>query len=103
MFNAQFNQFCKVFLLTAEAAGDKSSTRSQSEGNWIQRCFNVAERHTLRFHSQAAGWRSLTGGEAIDLIVHHDVQQIHIPTHRVHEMIATDSEPIAVTAGHNHG
>ena len=53
----------------------------------VNRCFNVAEGHTLCLHSQPAGGGCLASGEAIDLVVHDDVNEVDIAAHGVHEMI----------------
>ena len=41
----------------------------------------------------------LTGRQAINLVVHHDVGQIDVAAHGVNEMVAADAETVAVAAG----
>ncbi len=38
--------------------------------------FDVAKGHAFGLHADAAGGRCLAGGEAVDLIVQHDVEQV---------------------------
>jgi hypothetical protein len=47
--------------------------------------------------------RRVEPGEAVDLIVHHDVEQVNVPAHTVHEVIATDAEAVTVAASHEYG
>src|SRR5260370_38367109 len=63
----------------------------------------MAEGHTFRLHADAAGRRSLAGGEAVDLVVHDDVEQVHVAAHGVNEMVAADPEAVSVAARHHHG
>src|SRR5262252_4576689 len=91
-----------MFGLSAETTRYKGCSRSQGESYRIDRLFDVAVRHRLRLHSFAAGRRSLTGRQAINLVVHRDVQQVNIPAHRMNEMISPDAEPVSIASGHDH-
>jgi hypothetical protein len=42
--------------------------------------------------------RRLVGGEAVDLVVHDNVEQVDIAPHGVHEMIAANAEAVPVAA-----
>ena len=97
------DQFGEVLLLAAEAARDERGACGQSQRNRIDRRFDVAEGHAFRLHADAAGGRCLAGGEAVDLVVHHDVEQVDVAAHGVHEVVAADAEAVAVAAGHQHG
>ena len=59
---------------------------------------DVAVRGALGFHAFGAGRRGLAGGKAVNLVVHHDVGQVHVAAHGVHEMIAADAVAVAVAA-----
>jgi len=37
--------------------------------------------------------------QAVNLVVHHDVGQVHVPAHGVDEMIAADAIAVAVAPG----
>src|SRR5712691_1438380 len=101
--DALLDQSSQVFLFRAEPAGNERGARGKSQRNWIYRRFDVAEGHAFRLHADAAGGRCLAGGEAIDLVVHHDVEQVNVAAHAVHEVIATDAEAITVAARHQYG
>ena len=64
--------------------------------------FDAAEGHALGLHADAAGRRGLAGGKAVDLVVHHDVEQIDVAAHGVDEVIAADAEAVAIAAGDQH-
>jgi len=84
--DALFDQSRQVFLFSAEAAGDERGSRAKSQRNWIHQRFDVAKGHAFRLHAVAAARRGLAGGEAVDLVVHHDVEKVNVPAHAVHEM-----------------
>src|SRR6266404_7653961 len=69
----------------------------------MNRYVDVAEGHTFRLHANAAGWRRLARGQAVDLVVHDDIEQVHIAAHGVDEMVAADAETVTVAASHQHG
>src|SRR5207249_653254 len=69
----------------------------------VDRCLDIAERHALGLHADAAGRGGLAGGQTVDLVVHHDIQQVHVAAHGVDEVVAADAESVAVAAGHHHG
>src|SRR4030095_5322021 len=91
-----------MFGLSAEATRDEGCSRSQGESYRIDRLFDIAIRHRLRLHSFTAGRRSLTGRQAVNLVVHRDVQQVNIPAHRMDEMISPNSRTISIASGHDH-
>jgi hypothetical protein len=57
----------------------------------------------FRLHANAAGWRRLARGKAVDLVVHDDVEQVHIAAHRMDEVVAADPETVTVAARHQDG
>jgi len=40
----------------------------------MDRVFDVAVGHRPRLRAFSAGWRGLAGGEAVDLVVHDDIE-----------------------------
>src|SRR6202034_3644709 len=98
VLNSLFDQFSKVLLLRAEATSDERGSGRQRQRNRIDRPFHAAKGHALGLHAFAAGGRGLSGGEAVDLVVHDDVEQIDVAAHGVHEMVAADAETIPVTS-----
>ena len=48
------------------------------------------------------GGRELALGEAVDLVVHHDVGEVDVAADRVGQVAAADREAVAVAAGHQH-
>src|SRR6516165_3233398 len=91
-----------MFGLSAEATPYEGRPRSQGESYRIDRLFDVAVRHRLRLHSFAAGGRSLTSRQPVNLVVHCNVQQVNIPAHRMDEMISPDAEPVSIASSHDH-
>src|SRR5579864_4178406 len=103
MLNALLDEFSQMFLFGAEPAGDERGSGGESQRNWIHRRFDVAEGHAFCLHANAAGRGSLTGGEAVDLVVHHDVEKVNVAAHTVHEVIATNAEPVTIATRHQYG
>src|SRR6266404_777341 len=103
MLDTLLNQLGEMLLFGAVTARDEGSARGQSQGNGINRRFDVAKGHAFRLHADATGWRRLAGGQAVDLVVHDDVEQVHIAAHGVDEMVAADAETVTVAASHEHG
>src|SRR3981189_1223496 len=64
MLNTLLDQLSKMLLLSAVAAGDERGACGESQRNRVDRRFDVAERHALRLHPDAAGRRSLARGQA---------------------------------------
>jgi len=80
MLDSLLDQFGENALFALKPrANERRSAASARE--WDDRSFDVAEGHAFRLHANAAGWRSLAGGQAVDLIVHDDVEQVHIAAH----------------------
>src|SRR5438477_10178536 len=94
MLDPLLDQFGQMLLLAAEAARNKCRSRGQGPRNRVDRRFDVAEGHAFCLHANAAGWRSLAGGQAIDLVVHDDVKQVHLAAHRMVKMVAADTETV---------
>ena len=44
----------------------------------------------------------MSGSQAVNLVVHDNVSQVHIAAHRVEKVIAADPETVSVTAGADH-
>src|SRR5882724_12001149 len=103
MLDALLDQLSETLLLGAVTAGDEGGACGYSQGNGINGRFDIAEGHAFRLHADAAGWRRLARGQAVDLVVHDDIEKVHIAAHGVDEMVAADSETVAVAAGHKHG
>ena len=103
MLDALLDQFGEMFLLAAEAARNERRTCGQGQRNRVDRRFDVTEGHAFCLHADAAGWRRLAGGQSINLVVHDDVEQIHIAAHRMNEMVAANPETVTVAARHQDG
>src|SRR3989449_148445 len=99
---ALFDQLCEVLLLATEAARDEGGPGGQGERNGVHWRFDVTEGHAFRFHADPAGGRGLASREAVDLIVHDDVEQIDVAAHGVDKVVAADTETVAVTASHQY-
>src|SRR5438552_13518862 len=103
MLDPLFDQFGEMLLLAAESARNERRSRRKGQRNRINGRFDVAEWHALRLHADAAGGRRLAGGEAIDLVVHDDIEQVHIAARRMDKMVAADPEAVTVAARHQNG
>src|SRR5579864_2347326 len=103
MLNALLDEFSQMFLFGAEPAGDERGSGGESQRNWVHRRFDVAEGHAFCLHANAAGGRCLAGSEAVDLVVHHDVEQVNIAAHAVHEVIAANAEAVTIATRHKYG
>src|SRR5205823_7067667 len=63
---------------------------------------SAAEGCALGLHALPAGGRDLPGGEPIDLIVHHEVGEIDVAAHDVHEVVPADAEAVPIAARNHH-
>src|SRR5258708_6836694 len=102
MLDPLLDQLGEMISLTTEATRHERRSRGQCQRNRIDRRLDVAKRHALGLHANAASWRSLACGQAIDLVVHDDVEQVHVAAHRMDEMVAADPKTVAVAARHHY-
>jgi len=91
--------FCSALV----PAGDEGGACGQSEGNGVDRASMLPKGMLFVFMPTRLVGRRLAGGQAIDLVVHDDVEQIHIAAHRMNEVVAADPETVTVAARHQHG
>src|ERR1700737_528993 len=89
-------------LLAAEAAGNEGSAGSDGERDGVYGRLDISVWRAFGLHAHLAGRRSLTRGQAVDLIIHREVQEIHVTAHGVNKVIAADPEAVAVAARHSH-
>src|SRR5207302_1378735 len=99
VLDGPLDQRDEMFLLPGEPARDVGRAAHERHRDGIHRVLHAAERRALRLHPLAAGGRDLTGGETVDLVVHHDVGEIDVAAHDVDEVVAADAEAVAVAAG----
>src|SRR5437899_4019427 len=102
MLDTLLNELGEVLLLAAEAAGDEGGAGRQSKGDGIHWRLDVAEWHALGLHADAAGGGGLAGRQAVDLVIHHDIEQVHVSPHGMDEVIATNPETVAVATSDEH-
>ena len=84
----------RCFLFAAEPAGYSAvkSRRNDGERNRADRILHVAERVLWSFAPLRLVGESLASGEVLlNLVVHHDVSEVHVAAHGVYEMIAADA------------
>src|SRR5207253_4165529 len=55
VLDALFDQFSEMLLLATEAAGNERSSGGQSQRYRVHRRLDIAKRHALRLHANAAG------------------------------------------------
>ena len=63
----------------------------------------ISERRAFGLHVGAAGGRDLARGQAIDLIVHHQVGEVDITARGMHQVVAADAVAVTVAAGRDDG
>ena len=103
VLHAALDQLGQVADIAAVTACDVGGPVHDGTGDGVNRGLNAAERGALGAHAVAAGGRNLASGEAIDLVVHHDVGQVDVATGGVSEVVAADAVAIAVPAGDEYG
>ena len=54
----------------------------------------------LRALPQLGGWRRLTLGQPVDPVVEHDHLEIHVPAHRMQDVVSADRQRVAVARDH---
>src|SRR5215472_3919146 len=89
-------------LLAAEAAGNEGGAGGDGERNRVHGRLDISEWRALGLHAHLAGRRSLTRGQPVDLVVHREIQEIHVAAHGVNKVVAADPEAVAVAAGYGH-
>src|SRR2546430_3790483 len=72
-------QFDQLLLFAAEPAGDIGRTPDYRHRHGIDWVLHVAVGRALGLHAFDAGGRSLAGGQPINLVVHDDISQVHVP------------------------
>ena len=88
----------RCFWSALKPRATKVAPAAEGERDGIDGRVDIAEGHALGLHADAAGGRGLPGGEAVDLVVHHDVGQVEVATHGVDEVAGADAEAVAVAA-----
>ena len=86
-----------------EGAGNEVGARGQRDDQRIERAHAGAARRELGVPVGLGSRRGLPLGHAVDVVVHHDVGEVHVASASVQEVIAADRVAVAVAAGHQHG
>ena len=68
----------------------------------VHRVLEAAPRRGRGAQAARRGRRQLPLGETVDLVVHHDVGEVHVAAHRVRHVPAADREAVAVAARDEH-
>src|SRR5262249_26694346 len=92
----------QMFLLAAKPARDVSGSPDHRQRHRINRILDAAMRGALGLHAFDACRRGLTGSEAVDLVIHDDIGQVHISSHRMQEMIAAYAVAVAIATDTDH-
>ena len=61
--------------------------------------FDGAFRRAFRLESDRAARRRLSFGQTVNLVVHHDIRDVHIATDGVNRMSHSDRKTVSVSAG----
>src|SRR5688572_25090070 len=91
MLNAAFDELDEMFYLSGEAARHVGGPGCNGQGDRIDGIFDASSGGALCFHSFGARGRDLSGGEAVNLIVHDDIRQIDVSSHGMNKMITADA------------
>src|SRR5262249_40555550 len=94
-----FQHFNHVFLFPAEGARNISGTTDNGHRDRVNWVLHAPVRRALGFHPFNTRGRTLAGGQAINLVIHHDVGQIDIASHGMNEVISADSVAVAIAPG----
>ena len=86
-----------------EAASHVGGAVHDGRSDRVHRPLDVPERGALGLHAQAAARGDLSGREPVDLVVHHQVGEIHVAARGVREVVSADAVAVAVAAGDEHG
>ena len=92
----------QLLRLAAEPAGDVAAAGGERERHRIQHPLEIAVGRRLGLHAGLGRGRCLTGCQPVDLIVHHDIRHVDVPTHRLDEVVESDAVAIAVATGDDH-
>ena len=89
--------------LDVKAAGEESALGSEHQSSRIEGMLDGSVRRSLGDGAELRGRRILPFGQTINLVVEKDDVDVDIAPDGVDEMVASDSQGIAVTAGLPYG
>src|SRR5881296_1813760 len=102
VLDAVLDEFGHALHVPAEGPRHVRGPRGKREGDGIHRILDDAlDRSGLRLHSLLRGRARLARRESVDLVVHHQVRDVEVPSHRVNEVPHPDSVSVPVAAGDN--
>ena len=102
VLHAVVHQFRQLSWVTAKSSGNVSRSSDNRHSNRIERSLYIAKRGAFSFHIHQARRRGLTDGQPVNLVVHHNIEEVDIFSHRMNEVISADAVSIPITAGNNH-
>ena len=93
----------EVLDVGAEAPSDISRAVHDRGRKGIDGKLEVSEGRALGLHVGAAGGRDLARGQAVDLVVHHQVGEVDVAARGMHQVVSADAVAVPVAAGRDHG
>ncbi len=96
VLNCQHNHLGQVLGVAAEAARDEAGAHRHAQRDGVDRHLDAALRRGAAQVAVFAGRRILPLGQAVDLVVLHDVGDVGVAAHRVNEVVAADAVAVAI-------
>src|SRR5487761_111144 len=101
MLDSILYQLSQVLRVPGEPARDVTCARDKSQGNGVYRVLSHPLWSRLCDKVPRTRGRSLSRCQAIDLVVHYNVSNVEIPSHRVYKMPQSDAVSVPVSARHH--
>ena len=97
MFSGTKEDFFEVLDLVVRGTGNKGALGAHGQEAWVNGVRRAALWARLGLLAQWAGWAILPFGQTIDLVIKEQNFNAVITTEKVHQVITTDGESVAVT------
>ena len=91
VFDTRLDQGYQLLDIAGVAARHPGCAVGNRTGNRVERQFDTAVRGALGLHPDLTGGGYLTGGQTVNLVVHHQVENVEVAPAGVGEVIAADT------------
>ena len=96
VLGSSYHHLDRVRDVAVERTGKEVATSTKTELCWAEWGFAGAVRLRLGDSATLRGWRILSLGQTIDLVVEDDDVEVDVATHGMDEVVATDGKTVAI-------
>lgn len=102
VLNSLLDEFLQALHVVGVAPGDPGVARGKGQEQGVEAALGVGLGEAFGLLPQAQGGPGLALGEAVDLVVVEDVEHVHVPAPRGHEVPGPDAQAVPVPAHGHH-